>query len=150
MKLYIKYMVSNRCKIVVRLALKELGLHFVMLELGEVDIMEKLTQEQRESLKNTLAEDGLELMDDKRSILIEKIKNTIIGMVHHSDEILKINFSNYLSEKLNHDYQYLSNIFSQVQGISIEQFIITQSRKNKRIIGLRRIKHFRNFLFDEL
>lgn len=124
MKLYIKYMVSNRCKIVVRLALKELGLHFVMLELGEVDIMEKLTQEQRESLKNTLAEDGLELMDDKRSILIEKIKNTIIGMVHHSDEILKINFSNYLSEKLNHDYQYLSNIFSQVQGISIEQFII--------------------------
>ena len=117
-------MVSNRCKIVVRLALKELGLHFVMLELGEVDIMEKLTQEQRESLKNTLAEDGLELMDDKRSILIEKIKNTIIGMVHHSDEILKINFSNYLSEKLNHDYQYLSNIFSQVQGISIEQFII--------------------------
>ena len=117
-------MVSNRCKIAVRLALKELGLHFVMLELGEVDIMEKLTHEQRESLKNTLAEDGLELMDDKRSILIEKIKNTIIGMVHHSDEILKINFSIYLSEKLNHDYQYLSNIFSQVQGISIEQFII--------------------------
>lgn len=124
MKLHIKYMVSNRCKTVVRTALKELGIHFVLLELGEVEIMERLTGEQRESLKNTLEDAGLELIDDKRSILIEKIKNVIVDMIHHSDEVVKVNASIYLSEKLNHDYTYLANIFSQVQGISIEQFII--------------------------
>ncbi len=124
MKLHIKYMVSNRCKTVVRTALKELGVHFVLLELGEVEIMERLTGEQRESLKNTLEDAGLELIDDKRSILIEKIKNAIVDMIHHSDEVVKVNASIYLSEKLNHDYTYLANIFSQVQGISIEQFII--------------------------
>ena len=117
-------MVSNRCKMVVRTALKDLGLHFVMLELGEVEIMEKLTGQQRDFLKNTLEDAGLELIDDKRSILIEKIKSAIIDMVHHSEEMVKVNVSTYLSEKLNHDYTYLANIFSQVQGVSIEQFII--------------------------
>ena len=124
MKLHIKYMVSNRCKTVVRTALKELGVHFVLLELGEVEIMERLTGEQRESLRNTLEDAGLELIDDKRSILIEKIKNVIVDMIHHSEEMIKVNASIYLSEKLNHDYTYLANIFSQVQGISIEQFTI--------------------------
>lgn len=117
-------MVSNRCKMVVRTALKELGVHFVMLELGEVEIMERLTGQQRDSLRYTLEDAGLELIDDKRSILIEKIKNAIIDMVHHSEEMVKVNISTYLSEKLNHDYTYLANIFSQVQGVSIEQFII--------------------------
>ena len=117
-------MVSNRCKMVVRTALKDLGVHFVMLELGEVEIMEKLTGQQRDFLKNTLEDAGLELIDDKRSILIEKIKSAIIDMVHHSEEMVKVNVSTYLSEKLNHDYTYLANIFSQVQGVSIEQFII--------------------------
>jgi YesN/AraC family two-component response regulator len=109
---------------VVRIALKKLGVHFVMLELGEVEIMERLTGEQRDSLKITLEDAGLELIDDKRSILIEKIKSVIIDMVHHSEEMIKVNISVYLSEKLNHDYTYLANIFSQVQGMSIEQFII--------------------------
>ena len=117
-------MVSNRCKTVVRTALKELGVHFVLLELGEVEIMERLTGQQRDLLKNTLENAGLELIDDKRSILIEKIKSAIIDMVHHAEEMVKVNVSTYLSEKLSHDYTYLANIFSQVQGISIEQFII--------------------------
>ncbi|MEY4541742.1 MAG: hypothetical protein RLZZ306_3499 [Bacteroidota bacterium] len=124
MKIHIKYMVSNRCKTVVRMALKELGVHFVLLELGEVEIMERLTGQQRDSLKSTLEDAGLELIDDKRSILIDKIKNAIINMVHHSEDTVKVNISTYLSEKLDHDYTYLANIFSQVQGISIEQFII--------------------------
>ena len=124
MKIHIKYMVSNRCKTVVRTSLKELGVHFVLLELGEVEIMERLTGQQRDLLKNTLENAGLELIDDKRSILIEKIKSAIIDMVHHAEEMVKVNVSTYLSEKLSHDYTYLANIFSQVQGISIEQFII--------------------------
>lgn len=124
MKIHIKYMVSNRCKMVVRTALKELGVHFVMMELGEVEIMERLNGEQRDFLKNALEEAGLELIDDKRSILIEKIKSAIVDMIHHSEDTVKVNISTYLSEKLSHDYTYLANIFSQVQGISIEQFII--------------------------
>lgn len=124
MKIHIKYMVSNRCKTVVRTALKEIGAHFVMLTLGEVEIMERLTGQQRDYLKNTLEDAGLELIDDKRSILIEKIKSAVIDLVHHSENTVKVNISSYLSEKLNHDYTYLANIFSQVQGISVEQYII--------------------------
>ena len=124
MKLYIKYMVSNRCKMAVKEELKKLGLHFIVVDLGEVEIMETITSEQREKLKLSLIDSGLELMDDKRAVLIEKIKNTIIDMVHHSDEMIKTNFSDYLSEKLNHDYTYLANLFSEVQGSTIEHFII--------------------------
>lgn len=117
-------MVSNRCKMVVKEALKDLGLHFVMVDLGEVEIMEKITFQQRDRLKDTLFNAGLELMDDKKSILIEKIKNTIIEMVHHSEEIIQVSFSAYLSEKLKHDYTYMANLFSEFQGTTIEQFII--------------------------
>jgi len=124
MKLFIKYMVSARCKLVVKEALKQTGLHFIVVGLGEVEIMETISDEQREQFKISLLESGLELMDDKRSILIEKIKNIIIQMVHHAEEVIKVNFSNYLSEKLNHDYTYMSNLFSEVQGTTIEQFII--------------------------
>jgi AraC-like DNA-binding protein len=124
-------MVSNRCKMAVKEELKKLGLHFVVVDLGEVDIMENITGEQREQLKAGLVNSGLELMDDKRAILIEKIKNVIIEQVHHSDEIIKVNFSNFLSEKLNHDYTYLANLFSEVQGTTIEQFLI--SHKVERI-----------------
>jgi AraC-like DNA-binding protein len=131
MKLFIKYMVSNRCKMVVKEELKKLGLHFIMVDLGEVDIMEKLSLYQRNQLKAALLESGLELMDDKRAVLIEKIKTVIINMVHHSDEIPKMNFSNFLSEKLNQDYTYLSNLFSEVQGTTIEHFII--AHKTERI-----------------
>lgn len=111
--------------------LKKLGLHFIVVDLGEVEIMENITMEQREKLKLCLLSSGLELMDDKKAMLIEKIKNVIIEMVHHSEEVIKINFSDYLHEKLNHDYTYLSNLFSEVQGTTIEQFII--SHKTERI-----------------
>ena len=105
-------------------ALRKLKLHFVVVDLGEVDIMENINEDQRTQLKLELLNSGLELMDDKRAMLIEKIKNVIIDMVHHSEEAIKINFSDYLSEKLNHDYTYLANLFSEVQGTTIEQFII--------------------------
>lgn len=124
-------MVSARCKTVVKEILKGLGLHFIVVELGEVEVMEKLSTEQQNQLKQLLLDDGLELMDDKRAMLIERIKNTIIEMVHHSEEVIKVNFSDYLSEKLNHDYTYLANLFSEVQGTTIEQFII--SHKVERI-----------------
>ena len=124
MKLYIKYMVSNRCKMAVKEELRKLGLHYIVVELGEVEIMETISNEQREYLKLGLIESGLELMDNKRAVLIEKIKNAVVEMVHHSDEMIKVNFSDYLSEKLNHDYTYLANLFSEIQGITIEHFII--------------------------
>jgi len=111
--------------------LKKLGLHFILVDLGEVDIMETISAQQREQLKAALFDSGLELMDDKRAMLIEKIKNVIVEMVHHTDELIKVNFSNFLAEKLNHDYTYLSNLFSEVQGTTIEQFII--SHKIERI-----------------
>lgn len=133
-------MVSNRCKIVVKEELRKLGLHFIIVDLGEVEIMEELNNSQLEHLRILLKNVGLELMDDKRAILIEKIKKVIIEMVHHSDEVIKINFSNYLSEKLNHDYTYLANLFSEVQGTTIEQFII--SHKVERIKEL--------IIYDEL
>ncbi len=118
-------MVSARCKMAVKEELKKLGVHFIVVDLGEVEVMENITPQQREELKMGLLNSGLELMDDKRAVLIEKIKNVIVEMVHHTDEIIKTNFSHFLSEKLNHDYTYLSNIFSEVQGTTIEQFIIT-------------------------
>jgi AraC-like DNA-binding protein len=124
-------MVSNRCKMVVKEILKEMNLHFILVDLGEVDIMEDLTLEQREILKNELLESGLELMDDKKSILIEKIKTIIIQMIHHTEEDIKINFSDYLSEKLHHNYNYLANLFSDIQGTTIEHFII--SHKVERV-----------------
>lgn len=131
MKLYIKYMVSARCKMAVKEELKKFGLHFMVVDLGEVEIMETISLDVREQLKASLLLSGLELMDDKRAVLIEKIKNVIIEQVHHSDEIIKVNFSTYLSEKLNHDYTYLANLFSEVQGTTIEQFLI--SHKIERI-----------------
>ncbi|HET6989935.1 MAG TPA: AraC family transcriptional regulator [Bacteroidia bacterium] len=131
MKLFIKYMVSTRCKIVVKEVLKELGLHFVLVDLGEVEVMENISAEDREKIKTGLLEAGLELMDDKRAMLIEKIKNVIVEMVHHSNEAIKVNFSDFLSKKLDHDYTYMANLFSEVQGTTIEQFII--SHKVERI-----------------
>jgi AraC-like DNA-binding protein len=109
---------------VVKEVLKELGIHFVFVDLGEIDIMEDLTPQQAILLKKALLDSGLELMDDKKAVLIEKIKKVIIDMVHNSDELIKINFSDYISEKLHLDYTYISNVFSEVQGITIQQFII--------------------------
>ena len=140
LKIYIKYMVSNRCKMMVRDELKKLGLHFMVVDLGEVEIMEDLSAEQRLQLQEALQESGLELMDDKKAILIEKIKNIIIEMVHHSDEVVKTNFSDYLTTKLDYDYTYMANLFSEVQGTTIAQFLI--SHKVERIKEL--------IIYDEL
>lgn len=124
MKLYVKYMVSHRCKMMVKAELKKLGLHFVIVELGTVEILEDITPEQREELAMNLKKSGLELLDDKRSILVENIKTLIIEMVHYSEEEPKVNYSDYISEKLGYDYTYLANVFSDVKGITIQQFII--------------------------
>ena len=117
-------MVSNRCKLAVKEVLKNLELHFILVDLGEVEIMEDLTPEQLTRLKADLLLSGLELLDDRKGILIEKIKIAVVEMVHYSDENLKVNFSDYLSGKLGYDYTYLANLFSEVQGSTIGQFII--------------------------
>jgi AraC-like DNA-binding protein len=124
LKLFIKYMISNRCKLAVKEELKKLGLHFIVVDLGEVEIMENMTPEQHRQLQLGLVSAGLELMDDKRAVLIEKIKNVITEMIHRSEELPKVNYSDYISEKLNYDYTYLSNLFSEIKGITIQQFII--------------------------
>ena len=114
-------MVSLRCIMMVKEELKKLGLHYATVELGVVDIMENITENQYTILKKNLQKSGLELLDDKKSILIEKIKAVIIGMVHYADELPNVNYSEYISTKLNYDYTYLSNIFSEVKGITIQQ-----------------------------
>src|SRR5688572_14090080 len=133
-------MISNRCKLAVKEELKKLGLHFSVVDLGEVEIMEDITPEQHEQLQLGLISAGLELMDDKKAVLIEKIKNVITEMIHHSEELPRSNYSDYISEKLNYDYTYLSNLFSAVKGITIQQFII-----------LHKIERVKELLFyDEL
>jgi AraC-like DNA-binding protein len=140
LKLYIKYMVSMRCKTVVREELQKLGLHFVIVDMGVVDIMEDLTPEQHEQIRTGLLKTGLELMEDKKAVLIERIKNAIIEMVYYKEEVAKTNFSDYLSEKLKYDYTYMANLFSEVQGTTIEKFII--SHKIERVKEL--------IIYDEL
>lgn len=131
MKLFIKNMVCIRCKMVVKEELTKLGLHCTIVELGEAEIMETITTAQRDQIQIALMRSGLELMDDKKSMLIQKIKNVIIELVHYSEEPLRVKFSEYLSQKLNYDYTYLANIFSEVQGTTIEKFII--SHKIERV-----------------
>jgi AraC-like DNA-binding protein len=133
-------MVSLRCKILVTEELKKLNIQYDAVDLGMVKISKAITLEQHDKLKEILQVSGLELLDDKKSILIEKIKNAIIEMIHYSEELPKVNFSDYLSGKLNNDYTYLANTFSEVKGITIQQFII--------INKIERIKEL--LLYDEL
>jgi AraC-like DNA-binding protein len=119
-------MVSLRCKILVKEVLKQLGFHNVIVDIGRVEILEEITPKKFQELKVNLALSGLKLLDDKKSILIDKITNVIIEFVHYSDEIPKVVYSDYISEKLHQDYTYLSTIFSEVKGTTIEQFIIFQ------------------------
>ena len=118
-------MVSNRCKMIVKSELEEMGLHFIFLEMGEVEIMENLTADYHNQLNYRLNLSGLGLLDDRKSMLIEKIKNIIVELVYHSDKQLVMNFSDFLSEKLNYNYTYLANLFSESQGTTIEQFLLT-------------------------
>ncbi len=124
-------MVCIRCKMVVKDELKKLGLQYTTVELGEVEVPGNISTEQRDQFKAALLKSGLELMDDKKSVLIQQIKNVIVELVHYSEEPLSINFSDFLSQKLNHDYTYLANLFSEVQGTTIEKFII--SHKIERV-----------------
>lgn len=133
-------MVCIRCKIVVKDELTKLGLTSVFVDLGQVDILEPMTDEQTQLFKVGLLKYGLELIDDKKSILIEKIKTVIIEMVHYEEEEPRMNFSNYLCGKLNYDYTYMANMFSAVMGITIEHFIIAHK--------IERVKEL--LVYDEL
>ncbi|MGZ3765329.1 MAG: helix-turn-helix domain-containing protein [Mucilaginibacter sp.] len=115
---------SIPCKMVVRLELEKIGLHCTAIEIGRVEAMGLISAEKVDAIKIALGQYGLELVEDKKNILIEKIKNVIIEMIHYSNGPLKTNFSDYLSTKLNLDYTYLSNIFSEMQDCTIEHFII--------------------------
>lgn len=119
----------------VKLELEKLGLHDTSIELGMIEIKENITDELKQKLKLNLAVSGLELLDDERSILVDKVKNVIIEMVHYSDDLPKVNYSDYISEKLDYDYTYLSNLFSEVKGVTIQHFIINHKiEKAKELI----------------
>jgi AraC-like DNA-binding protein len=123
-KLYIKYMVSIRCKLIVKDLLQKLGILYSSVNLGEAIIEGELSAAQRDMLNTGLKRWGLELLEDKKAILVERIKDVIIETVHYSDEALKIHWSDHLSERLQHDYTYLANVFSATTGTTIAHFII--------------------------
>lgn len=119
-------MVCNRCRMVVKNELEQLGLQPLNVQLGEVELAEKPSAEQMAQLKHSLAEVGFELIDSKKGRIIEKIKNVVIELIHHSEEQTKLKYSEYIAGKLHHDYTYLSKLFSEVEGTTIEQYIIAQ------------------------
>jgi len=133
-------MVSLRCKMVVQDELTKAGIPFHSIQLGRVDLCNNLSPSQHETLKAKLAHYGLELLDDKEAILVERIKNVVVQMVHYADELPKENYSYHISHELNYDYTYLSNLFSRVSGITIQQYFI-QHR-------VERVKEM--ILYDEL
>lgn len=118
-------MVSQRCKAVVKEELRRLGHHFVFVDMGIVDLMEDLSHEQRDMVKSALLRSGLELMDDKKAVIIEKIKEAISEMVNNEDDLPKINFSDYLSNRLKYEYAYMAALFSEIQGTTLEKYLIT-------------------------
>lgn len=126
MKIYIKNMVCNRCKMVVKSELEELGLFPLEVELGEVTLKNDLTEEEKKRVNDRFLELGFELIDDKKSRLIERVKNLVVELVHHSGENLNINVSEYLVQHIAMEYNYLSNLFSEVEGTTIEKFYIAQ------------------------
>ncbi|HEY5405460.1 MAG TPA: helix-turn-helix domain-containing protein [Ginsengibacter sp.] len=125
---------------VVKDEITKLGLHYTNVELGEADIMEDISALQLLQFKKALLKSGLELIDDKKSHLIQKIKNVIIELAHYSEDPLPMNFSDYLSQKLQYDYTYLANLFSEVQGTTIEHFMIAHK--------IERVKEL--LVYDEL
>ena len=133
-------MVSIRCKMLVKAELEKLGIQYKKVELGEVDLEREISPELWDTLNTNLKRSGIELMESKKSVLIEKIKNVIIELVHYSEEPLTIKFSEYLSQKLNHDYTYLANLFSESLGITIEHYLIVHK--------IERVKEL--LIYDEL
>jgi AraC-like DNA-binding protein len=133
-------MVSIRCKMLVKAELEKLGIRYKTVELGEAELEENISEEQRNLLNSALKKSGIELMEDKKSILIQQIKNIIVEQVHYTEEPLEINFSVYLSQKLQYDYTYLANLFSESQGITLEHYHI--------IHKIERVKEL--LVYDEL
>jgi len=133
-------MVSQRCKLLVKEELNKLGIDFVVVDLGVIETFEDISPLQHEILREKLKKSGLELLDDKRSVLVESIKKVIIELIHHDNEVPKSTYSDFISDKLGYDYTYLANVFSEVKGITIQQFIIL----NK----IERVKEL--ILYDEL
>lgn len=119
-------MVCSRCKMVVKAEFEKAGLHPLTVELGEVEIKEQLTPDTLHQLDTSLQDLGFEIIDNRKSRMIEKIKNNIVELIHHSTENIDINLSQYISQRLNYDYNYLSNLFSEVEGITIEKYFIAQ------------------------
>jgi YesN/AraC family two-component response regulator len=140
-KIHIKHMVSLRCKLVVKDALASLGIKYSCVDLGEVKINDDdFSVQKREELKKILNRSGLELMDEKKSTIVERIKNIIVEMVHYADELPREKISIYLSDKLDHNYTYLSNLFKEITGITIQHYIVLHKiEKAKELI-----------LYDEL
>lgn len=138
--LFIKNMVCNRCIMVIEIELRKVGIHATQVKLGAVALEEMPTNVQIENFTKSIKDLGFEMIDDKKSRLIEQIKNTIILQVHHQDEELKINISDVLSTQLHHDYNYLSNLFSEVEGTTIEKYYIAQK--------IERVKEL--LVYDEL
>lgn len=124
MKLFIKHMVSERCKLVVKQELDKLGLRYTSVDLAVAEIKGDVSDEIRSKLGANLEKVGLELIDDRTSILTEQVKSVVIDLIHNTDEAPKVNYSDYISKKLNYDYTYLSNLFTKVKGTTIQQFII--------------------------
>lgn len=133
-------MVCNRCKMVVKSVLEQTGLQALGIELGELQLAQDLDAKKKEELALALQEVGFELIDDKKSRLIEKVKNLIIELVHQQDGELKVNLSHFLSENLHHDYNYISGLFSEVEGTTIEKYFIAQK--------IERVKEL--LVYDEL
>lgn len=126
MQLYIRNMVCDRCLMAVRQVLNDEGIEYRHLQLGEVELSAPLTAEQLERLSVQLKSIGFELLDDKKSRMVEKIKSTIISIIHHSDDELNLKLSAMLTDKLGKDYHYLTTLFSSVEGITIEKYAILQ------------------------
>ena len=126
MKIFIKHMMSKSCKLFVQAELSNLGIRYDSIDLGEIELNGNISMCQRLKLKDSLTKYGFELMEDKRLILIEKIKASIIEMIYHTDERINTKFSYILGERFNHNYNYLAKIFSEREGITIEKYIISQ------------------------
>ncbi|MBJ2127017.1 AraC family transcriptional regulator [Flavobacterium sp. IB48] len=126
MKLYIKNMVCSRCKMVVKSEFEKLGLQPISVELGEVELQEEISDSKKEILLENLQVLGFDLLDDKKTKTVERIKNLIVDLVHHKNNDLKINLSEYLAENLNQDYNSLSNLFSEIENTTIEKYFISQ------------------------
>lgn len=126
MKLYIKNMVCRRCITAVQNVFVDQGISSTNITLGEVDLNRELSADEIKHLNTELNQLGFEIIDDRKSRIIERIKNLIIALVHHSDEPLNVNISDYLSREMDYEYNYLSNLFSEVEGNTIEKFYISQ------------------------